>query len=34
VQFRLDATAPTAASALLHLTINGQDSNTVLLPIQ
>ena len=34
VQFRLDSTAPTATSALLHLTINGQDSNTVLLPIQ
>ncbi len=34
VQFRLDDTAPTGTNASLHITINGQDSNTVLLPIQ
>ncbi|HLK62144.1 MAG TPA: hypothetical protein VKU19_01795 [Bryobacteraceae bacterium] len=34
VQFRLDDTAPTGTNANLHVTINGQDSNTVLLPIQ
>jgi uncharacterized protein (TIGR03437 family) len=34
VQFRLDDTAPTGIVANLHVTINGQDSNTVLLPIQ
>ena len=34
VQFRLDDTAPTGTNAPLHVTINGQDSNTVLLPVQ
>ncbi len=34
VQFRLGTGAPTATSANLHITINGQDSNTVTLPIQ
>lgn len=34
VQFRLDDTAPTGTNASLHVTINGQDSNTVLLPVK
>jgi uncharacterized protein (TIGR03437 family) len=34
VQFRLDDSAPNGTSATLHITINGQDSNTVLIPIQ
>jgi uncharacterized protein (TIGR03437 family) len=34
VQFRLDATAPSGTNASLHVIINGQDSNTVLLPVQ
>lgn len=34
VQFRLDDTAPTGTNASLHVRINGQDSNTVLLPVQ
>jgi uncharacterized protein (TIGR03437 family) len=34
VQFRLDDSAPSATNASLHVTINGQDSNTVLLPVK
>ena len=34
VQFRLDDSAPNGVNATLHITINGQDSNTVLIPIQ
>ena len=34
VQFRLDDTAPSGTIASLHVIINGQDSNTVLLPVQ
>ena len=34
VQFRLGTGAPTATNADLHITINGQDSNTVTLPVQ
>jgi uncharacterized protein (TIGR03437 family) len=34
VQFRLDDTAPSGTIAPLHVTVNGQDSNTVQLPIQ
>jgi len=34
VQFRLDNTAPSGTIAPLHVTINGQDSNTVLFTIQ
>jgi uncharacterized protein (TIGR03437 family) len=34
VQFRLGDGAPSATNATLHLTINGQDSNTLLFPIQ
>jgi len=33
-QFRLNDSAPTGTTANLHITINGQDSNTVLIPIQ
>ncbi len=34
VQFRLGSGAPSAANAPLHITINGQDSNTAALPVQ
>jgi uncharacterized protein (TIGR03437 family) len=34
VQFRLSDGAPSATNATLHVTINGQDSNTVLFPVQ
>jgi uncharacterized protein (TIGR03437 family) len=34
VQFRLGDSAPSATNAPLHVSINGQDSNTVLLPVQ
>ena len=34
VQFRLGSGSPTGTNAALHVTINGQDSNTVLLPVQ
>ena len=34
VQFRLSDSAPTGTNASLHVTINGQDSNTVLFPVQ
>ena len=34
VQFRLGDDAPTATTATLNVTINGQDSNTVLIQIQ
>jgi uncharacterized protein (TIGR03437 family) len=34
VQFRLADGAPTATNAPLHVRINGQDSNSVLLPVQ
>jgi uncharacterized protein (TIGR03437 family) len=34
VQFRLDDTAPTSTNAPLYVVINGQTSNTILLPIQ
>jgi uncharacterized protein (TIGR03437 family) len=34
VQFRLGDGAPTATSAALRVSINGQQSNTVLLPVQ
>jgi len=34
VQFRLGSGAPTGINAPMHLTINGQDSNTVLLPVE
>ena len=34
VQFRLGSGAPSAANADLHVTVNGQDSNTVTLPVK
>ena len=34
VQFQLDDSAPSGTTATLKLTVNGQDSNTVVLPIQ
>ena len=34
VQFRLGDSAPTGTNANFKVTINGQDSNTVLLPVQ
>ena len=34
VQFQLDDSAPSGTTATLKLTVNGQDSNTVMLPIQ
>jgi hypothetical protein len=34
VQFRLRDGAPSATNAPLKVSINGQESNTVLLPIQ
>ncbi|HEV3334194.1 MAG TPA: PEGA domain-containing protein [Bryobacteraceae bacterium] len=34
VQFRLGSGAPTGMNTPLHLTVNGQDSNAVLLPVQ
>lgn len=34
VQFRLSDGAPSATNATLHVTVNGQDSNTLLFPIQ
>jgi uncharacterized protein (TIGR03437 family) len=34
VQFRLGDGAPSGTNANLHVTINGQDSNVVLLPVQ
>jgi len=34
VQFRLDDSSPSGTIATLHVTINGQDSNTVMLAIQ
>jgi uncharacterized protein (TIGR03437 family) len=34
VQFRLDDTAPSGTNASVHVQVNGQDSNTVILPIQ
>jgi uncharacterized protein (TIGR03437 family) len=34
VQFRLGSGAPTGTNASLNITVNGQSSNTVLLPIQ
>jgi uncharacterized protein (TIGR03437 family) len=34
VQFRLDDTAPSGTIAPLHVIVNGQDSNTVMLPVQ
>jgi uncharacterized protein (TIGR03437 family) len=34
VQFRLGDGAPSATNATLRLTINGQDSNTLLIPVQ
>ncbi len=34
VQLRLDSTAPSSTNAPLYVIINGQTSNTVLLPIQ
>jgi uncharacterized protein (TIGR03437 family) len=34
VQFKLDDSAPTGTNAPIHVMINGQDSNTVLLPVQ
>jgi uncharacterized protein (TIGR03437 family) len=34
VQFRLGSGAPTGMNAPMHITVNGQDSNTVLLPVQ
>jgi uncharacterized protein (TIGR03437 family) len=34
VQFRLGSGAPTGMNVPMKLTINGQDSNTVLLPVQ
>ena len=34
VQFRLDDTAPSGVNASLHVRINLQDSNTVLLPVK
>jgi len=34
VQFRLDDTAPSGTTATVHVLVNGQDSNTVKLPIQ
>jgi uncharacterized protein (TIGR03437 family) len=34
IQFRLSAGAPTGVNAPLHITVNGQDSNTVTLPVQ
>jgi uncharacterized protein (TIGR03437 family) len=34
VQFRLGNGAPTSTNGALRLNINGQDSNTLLLPIQ
>jgi uncharacterized protein (TIGR03437 family) len=34
VQFRLGSGAPTGMNAPMHITFNGQDSNTVLLPVE
>jgi uncharacterized protein (TIGR03437 family) len=34
VRFRLPDSVPAASNVSLHLTINGQDSNTVLIPVQ
>jgi uncharacterized protein (TIGR03437 family) len=34
VQFRLGDGVPAASNVSIHLTINGQDSNTVLIPVQ
>jgi uncharacterized protein (TIGR03437 family) len=34
VQFRLGDGAPSGTNATLHVTVNGQDSNVVLLPVQ
>lgn len=34
VQFRLSDGAPSATNAALHVTVNGQDSNTLLFPVQ
>ena len=34
VQFRLGSGAPTGMNAPMYLTVNGQNSNTVLLPVQ
>jgi uncharacterized protein (TIGR03437 family) len=34
VQFRLGDDAPTATNANLKVSINGQDSNAALLPVQ
>jgi len=34
VQFRLGDSVASAANVAIHLTINGRDSNTVLLPVQ
>jgi hypothetical protein len=34
VQFTLGNGAPTATNANLKVTVNGQDSNVVLLPLQ
>jgi uncharacterized protein (TIGR03437 family) len=34
VLFRLPGSVPAASNVSLHVTINGQDSNTVLVPVQ
>ncbi len=34
VQFRLGSGAPAGVNADMHITVNGQDSNTVTLPVQ
>jgi uncharacterized protein (TIGR03437 family) len=34
IQFRLGDGAPTGTNAQLYITVNGQDSNTVVLPVQ
>lgn len=34
IQFRLSDDAPVGMNAAIHINVNGQDSNTVLLPVQ